>query len=392
MTDWRNTIGYLRGGILLVCVALIVLIAGREFQAMHVDEPLYPSPSLAETRMLSDYVPALKGSRGDTELYFFDSGKPGGTCLILGGTHPNEPAAFLTAYLLVENLSMEAGRVIVLPRSNRSAFTHNEASEGHPTFFDLPTPAGPRRFRYGCRFTNFLDQWPDPEVYLHYPSKQELSGTETRNLNRAYPGRLNGNFTERVAHAVTTVVRQENVDLVIDLHEAALEYPVIDAIVAHERAMDVAAMANLMLQAQGLTYALEPSPVNFHGLTHREIGDATDAMVVLMESANVIQGRLRGRTTPELVLTGLDPCYVKASAAGMVRVPYDSTGIPLEVRVGRHLAGIQALFDGLAMLHPEKAITLSGLPGYSDVLEQGVGAYLTPGGLEKRKSIQGEKE
>ncbi|MBU0507856.1 succinylglutamate desuccinylase/aspartoacylase family protein [bacterium] len=298
--------------------------------------------------------------------------------LILGGAHPNEPAGYITAALLVENISVERGRVFVIPRANRSGFTHTEPGEAHPHFFEIPTPDGPRRFRYGCRFTNPLDQWPDPEVYLHYPSGQRLSGTETRNLNRAFPGRASGNFTERLAFAITQLIEAERVDLVIDLHEASPEYPVINAIVAHERAMDVAALANLNLQAEGLQYSLEPSPTNFRGLTHREIGDATLAMAILMESANLMQGRLRGRCDAGLILDGQDPWYLSAARAGLVRVPYDETGIPLEVRVGRHLAGVQALTDALAFVSPDRAVSIRGIPSYADAQERGMGAYLIP--------------
>jgi len=268
------------------------------------------------------------------------------------------------------------GRLLVVPRANHSGFTHTEPGEAHPLSFEIPTPDGMRRFRYGCRFTNPLDQWPDPEVYLHYPSGQRLSGTETRNLNRAFPGRADGNFTERAAFAITSLVKRERVDLVIDLHEASPEYPVINAIVAHERAMDVAALANLTLQSEGLQYSLEPSPKNFHGLTHREIGDATSAMAVLMESANLMQGRLRCRCDAAMILDGKDPCYLKAAQAGLLRVPYDSTGIPLKVRVGRHLAGIRALVDALGMVQPDKMLEFDGVPDYAEVLSRGLGSFL----------------
>jgi predicted deacylase len=357
---------------LLLVVAMMCIVASREFLSQHVDEPLYPSAALTKTGHLSDYFPELKGTRADTDVYFFEGKEPGGTCLILGGTHPNEPAGFITAYALLENISIKRGTLIIIPRTNHSAFTCTEPTEGHPTHFTI----GDRSFRYGCRFTNPLDQWPDPEVYLHFPSGQELSGGETRNMNRAYPGRRDGNFTERVAFAITSLVKTEKVDLVIDLHEASPEYPVINAIVAHERAMDVAAMANLMLQAKGLNYSLEPSPKNFHGLTHRELGDATDAMVALMETANISQGRLRGTTTAEKILSGKDKEYLRAAKARKLRVPYDSTGISLDVRVGRHLEGISALLEALEMLKPERAIHVSGIPDYATVQDKGVAAFL----------------
>ena len=368
----------LRGACFLLAAGLLVTIAAREMLPARWDEPLYPAPAVSRVLHLSDYFDGVKNTRADTEIYLFEGSEPGGTMLILGGTHPSEPAGFLAAVLLVENLSVARGRVFVIPRANHSGFSHTEPGEAHPMFFDVQTPAGMRRFRYGCRFTSPLDQWPDPEVYLHYPSGQRLSGAETRNLNRSFPGRADGNFTERLAFAITSLIERDNIDLVIDLHEASPEYPVINAIVAHERAMDVAALANLTLQAEGLAFALEPSPQNFRGLTHREIGDATGAMAILLESANLMQGRLRGRCDAGLILDGKDPWYLAAARAGLLRVPYDEAGIPLDVRVGRHLAGLRAITDALNFTRPDLTISLSGIPTYSEVQEQGVGAFLSP--------------
>ncbi len=364
--------------VLLILLGAFIAWAGIEFHKSQVAEPLYPAAGLTQRRHLSDYFAGVKGTRGDADVFIFEGAQRGGTVLVFGGTHPNEAAGYVAATLLLENVSVAQGRVIVIPRANNSGFTHTEAGEAFPQFYEVPTPAGARRFRYGSRFTNPLDQWPDPEVYLHYPSKQELSGAETRNLNRNYPGRADGTFTERVTHAITELVKQEHVDLVIDLHEASPEYPVIDAIVAHERAMDVAAMANLTLQSEGLNYSLEPSPKNFRGLTHRELGDATEAMCVLMETANPMQGRLRGRMEPEKVVSGMDNCYLAASKAGLLHVPYDSAGVPLSVRVGRHLEGARMLLDGYNMLYAEKAIITSGIPSYADLQAKGLGEFLKP--------------
>ena len=368
----------LRSFAILAALLALVLWAGVEFHASRESEPLYPASGLTSTKHLSDYFSAIKGSRGDAEVFIFDSAQEGGTALVLGGTHPNEVAGFIAAVTLLENVTVAQGRLIVVARANNSGFTHTEAGEAFPRFYELKTPGGARRFRYGSRFTNPLDQWPDPEVYLHYPSKQELSGGETRNLNRNFPGRANGTFTERVTHAITELVKQERVDIVIDLHEASPEYPVINAIIAHERAMDVAAFANLTLQSEGLNYALEPSPKNFHGLTHRELGDSTTTMAVLMETANPMQGRLRGRMDPEKVMTGLDECYLNAAKAGLVRVPYDSTGAPLAMRVGRHLEGVRALLEARNMLASERQIVVSDIPAYSDLQTRGLGDFLKP--------------
>jgi hypothetical protein len=146
--------------------------------------------------------------------------------------------------------------------------------------------------------------------------------------------------------------------------------------VFHERARDLAAMAAYQMQMEGIDISLEPSPLNYHGLSHRELGDATDAFVVLMETACVAQGRLRGKTNAELVLTGDDPNYHAAAKRGHVRVPYPEGGIPIEGRVGRHLSGILACISVLGELNPNKSLAISGIPTKAQVEEYGVGTFL----------------
>ncbi len=361
----------------LLLVLIACLAAGGDFLDQRQRDVIHPSFALTKTRRLSHYLSSLRDSRGDTDLYIFQGRKPGGTLLIIGGTHPNEPASNVTAALLVENLRVEQGQVIVIPRANESGFSATEPQEAFPQHFALLNRLGKEReFRVGSRYANILDGWPDPVVYRHYPSGQLLSGPETRNLNRAYPGRRNGTLTERVAFAITEIVRREKVDLVIDLHEAAPEYPVINAIVAHDRAMDIAAMAAVELQTRGFDFRLEPSPVNFHGLSHREIGDKTGARAILMESAGALQGRLRGPTNEDLVIKSVDQCYHKASQLGKLAVDFPAEGIPLEVRVGRHLTGIKVICDILGRFEPEKSIVYNQIPDYDELNSHGVGFYL----------------
>lgn len=363
---------------IVIIIAVLLWLSSRDFLASRVPIAIYPSSSQSKLAALSDYNPLLRDSRGDSDIYMFEGSEPGGTVLILGGVHPNEPAGFMAAILLAENIQVNRGRFIIIPRANNSAFTHTEPGEATPRSFDVQTVNGVRTFSVGSRLTNPLDQWPDPEVYRHFPSGQELSGAETRNLNRSFPGRADGTFTERVAAALTELIRREHVDLTIDLHEASPEYPVINAIVAHDRAIELATLANMNLQAAGLEFAIEPSPQNFHGLSHRELGDSTSTFATLMETANIMQGRLRGASLPEKVLSGCDPCYLKAASANLVRVPYDSSGISLEVRVGRHLAGIHELCAALEFAVPEKAVSYTGIPDYIELQTKKIGAFLAP--------------
>lgn len=364
--------------IIIGLVALLVaFITGREFQAQHIPELIVIGPGVTEVRMLSDWYPGLRGTRGDTEVYILRGDESGGSMLVLGGVHPSEPASLMSAVLLIENARPTRGTLYVIPRSNRSAFTHNSPQEGHPSSFSFQRPDGStRQFRYGSRLANPLDQWPDPNIHVHYQSGLRRSGAETRNLNRGFPGRAGGTFTERIAYGITQLIRSEEITITIDIHEASPEYPVNNAMVAHNRAMRLAANVVLGLEMQDIAMALEPSPVNLRGLTHRELGDYTNTFVVLLESPNPAQGRLRGRTDEALVLTGQCHFYVQAEGLGRLFVPFDETGYPMEDRVGRHMATIAEFAFVLSMEYPEYGIVIEGIPEHQDLLEMGIGAFL----------------
>ena len=369
--------GNKKTGIAMIFLSLAIsFVAGKEFLKMREPEPIVKGEGVTSIQRLSDYLPDLKGTRGDSEVYVFQGKEPGGSVLVLGGTHGNEPSGYMSAILMVENLKVDKGTVYVLPRTNGSGLTHNDPQEGSPQRFTIKTPVGERWFRYGSRATNPLDQWPDPDVYIHAASGQQLSGNETRNINRAYPGRPDGTYTEKMAYAITEMIRKNDINMTIDLHEASPEYPVINAIVSHERAMPIASQVVMNMEFEDIQIGLEPSPVSLRGLTHRELGDYTNTYAVLMESANAAQGRLRGRTDEALVLTGKDPRYVEAQKLGRLFVPYDENGHPLEERVGRHLTGISQLVLVMGENEPEKEIVMEGIPSYADLLENGIGFYL----------------
>lgn len=364
--------------VLLVAALAAAGVAGSSFLAMRVPEPIVKGPGVSEVKMLSDWFPALAKTAGDTEVYILRGANPGGSMLILGGTHPNEPSGHLSAVVLIENAELSSGTLYVIPRANNSAFTHNDPQEGAPQKLRIKTETGERVFRYGSRATNPVNQWPDPDVYIHASSGQQLSGSETRNLNRGYPGREDGTFTEKVCFGITKLVKDEKISVTVDLHEASPEYPVNNAIVAHPKAMDLASELVFGFEMQDLAIRLEPSPVNLRGLTHRELGDYTDTLPVLMETPNASQGRLRGRTNEALALTGIDPWYVRAQKLGRLFVPYDEKGHPIEERVGRHLAGIAELALAWTTQHAEAPLEFAGVPSFAELMEKGLGTWLKP--------------
>lgn len=108
------------GLFLAAVLAVLLTVTGKEFLKQHEKEPIVPGPGVTEIKMLSDYFPKLKGTGGDSEVYILDSKKPGGTFVVMGGTHPTEPAGVLSAVLFVENAVMQEGKLIVVPHSCES--------------------------------------------------------------------------------------------------------------------------------------------------------------------------------------------------------------------------------------------------------------------------------
>jgi len=367
---------YMSAAAILLAAAIIAGIAGVSFyNKRHFQEDVFQGPGVTETFKLSTYNENLAGTIADVDVYVMRGEKEGGSLLVLGGTHSNEPAGHMAAIVLEENAKVEQGTIYVIPNINNSALTHNDPLEGNPQYMHFTTKSGEQRvFQYGSRATNPIDQWPDPDIYTH-TSGQTLSGSETRNLNRCYPGVKDGTISEQVGYAITNMINTLNIDMEIDMHESSPEYAVNNATVAHERAMTIASEGVLDLQLEGISMSLEPSPVSLHGLTHRELGDFTNTYALLMETGNPVQGRLRGYTDEDLIMTGKDPCYVIAYDLGLLYVDYSAGDFPMELRVGRHLAGISAYINAFNN-NSDKQIVVSGIPTYDEMVNGSLGDYL----------------
>jgi len=365
--------------IALTITVIVIILAGKAFwEHRYFKGKVVLGSGVTEVKKLSDYFAPLEGTINDCYIYILDSVIPGGTAMVIGGSHPEEPGAVLTAQLLVENAQVEKGRLIVVIWANRSASTVTRPGDAYPQFYHISTDWGTKKFRMGDRWANPLDSWPDPEVYVHYPSKQMLAYMDIRNLNRTWPGRPNGLITEQTCYALMEVIRKEGVNIFIDLHEAELEYPVISTIVAHQNAQEVAAMASMMLTAMEFKrpIGMEFSPPSLHGLTHREVGDHSDALSFLVEAPEPFLDRVRGITDEHLLLTGKDPFVMKAGEYGLLYEKIDEEGWPIEVRVGRHCSTVLQLVQIYSEMNPDKAITISQVPRYAEVIEKGVGHYL----------------
>lgn len=375
--------------ILAICLVLAA-IAGKDFwELRHYKESFVASEDLTEVKWLSDYVPSLKGTWNDGPVYIFDSGVPGGTVLYEAGPHPYEPASILSAYVVLENAKVTKGRLIVIPVASMSAWTEGMCGDAYPMFYHIETEWGTKQYKIGDRYTNPLDQWPDPFTYVNYPSGQQLAYQDIRNLNRTYPGRANGTQTERAALAILEVIRQENVDIAIDCHEAEILYPVTSTYVAPEKSLDIAMMAGMNLSATQFLMKCEASPKGLHGLSHREWADYTDAMPFLMETPEVFIDKITGPRTESLMTEGKDEFLQKATDAGLTYFPYDKDfGTPMWYRAGRHLSGALEILFWANQFDPDLGIEMTW-PSYSDLEANGVGYYLNdPDAPENKDRVQ----
>lgn len=365
--------------ICLVLALVLAAIAGVSFyDQRHYKETVVVSDALTEVRWLSDYVPMLKGTYGDTPIFIFDSGVEGGSVLYCGGTHPYEPATSLSAFILMENIQVEKGKVFVIPQCSYSATTLGVQGNAYPSYYTIETEWGEQKYKIGERNTNPLDQWPDNFTYINYPSGQSQAYNDLRNLNRCYPGRLDGTFTERVAYAIMEVIRTENIDMSIDCHEASIMYPVVGTYVAHDDAMDIAMMAAMDLSATSFDMKIEQSPKSLKGFTHREWGDYSDTLAILMETPEPFIDRIVGPMTVDLMMTGKDRFLSFAGDKGLTYVPYteeNDYSWPMNVRVGRHLSGAAKAVYYMNMFFPEKEV-IATWPSYEELVEKDCGAFL----------------
>ena len=166
-------------------------------------------------------------------------------------------------------------------------------------------------------------------------------------------------------------------DIELDLHEAELQYPVISTIVAHQRGGELAALVSMTLtDAEEFKIGSEPSPRTLHGLSHREIGDFSPAVSLLAEAPEPFLDATRGITSREQLLTGRDEFVVKAGRHGLLFEKIDEKGWPISVRVGRHTTTLLQIAATWGEDHPDKPLVMTGVPGYKDVVANGVGHYL----------------
>jgi len=387
--------GARRGPVKIVLVvvvgALTILGAVPLFKHRHSRVPVVAGPGVTRVIKLSDFSPGLKGSMADTNVYVLEGKEPGGKAFIMANTHANEPAGLLAALILIENAVVEKGTLYIVPEFNASAGRNTKPGDGYPLYFDIPTEWGAKRLRMGNRDASPLDSWPDPDVYIHYPDKQLLSYLDVRNSNRTWPGRPDGPPMERVTFAAMELMRKEKVNVAVDLHGAETMFPVTNCIVAPQKSAKIATLVSMTVKAmEGFDNHVEPSPGNFRGLSHREIGDFSDTLPFLLEAPIPFLDQPTGPKTVKLLLDGKDPFLLSLSKENRLFVPYDESGWSMEKRVGQHLSVILEILRQFTKKNPDAEIHLTGAPRHAEVIKNGVGHYFHDPAKADPKSIHFE--
>jgi len=109
----------------------------------------------------------------ETPVYIIKTDYKEPTIMTVAGTHGNEKAGIKAAEYLKDNIKIEKGTLIIVPRANILACAKN------------------------------VRCFP-PDI----------------NLNRVYPGNPQGNSVEKLANEIFNLMKKYDIDLLIDLHES----------------------------------------------------------------------------------------------------------------------------------------------------------------------------
>lgn len=360
----------------ILVVDLLAIGGVPLYKHRHFEIPVVQGPGVTRVAKLSEHAPRLEGTMADTNVFYLEGKESGGKVILMADTHANEPAGLLASLIVIENAVVEKGTVIVIPFFNNSASRNTRPGDGYPLYYDIPTAWGSKRFRMGNRDASPLDQWPDPDVYIHYPERQLLSFIDVRNTNRTWPGRANGPRMEQVTFGAMEIMRKENVDIAIDLHGAETMFPVTNCIVAPERSSRIATLTSLTVKAmEGFDNHVEPSPPGFRGLSHREIGDHSDTSPFLLEAPIPFLDQPTGPKTVKFLLDGKDDFLLSLAKKKRLFVPYDESGWPMDKRVGQHLSVTLEILRQFSKKSPDRGIVVRGVPRYAEVVKNGAGTY-----------------
>jgi len=305
-----------------------------------------PPASPAERMLERDRAEPYRRSRRYAGVRSLPATKPGGTMLILGGTHPQEIGGMAgRGGWLIENVSRQAG-----PADRGAAGQPQRLSpipnpmEAYLHSFTIDTPG---RAAAGFRRRHAPDQsgptsGPIRNAFVHSPSRERgWSAIEARNLNRKPPRAVG-----RLAHGagqptpLTALAKQSSL-VPRPARKPSRNIPVINMMVRpRTRLRDPAGPPRSRRCRRGrIPISLEaPRRRIFTGSAIANSGDHTSAEAVLTESANPRYGAAFGRAAPARDLVGGGGATPIMSGAAQAQAPlrraFDEQGWPAEAAGG----------------------------------------------------------
>lgn len=138
---------------------------------------IFPGDTVTLPALYEDRVERIaKGTPYETEIMFKQGFKPGGTSLVLGGIHGDEPSGYIIAHKLADS-KMIQGKMIVIPEVNKQAVKRRrrkyERTDFNRTF--LSTKPEENKHPIAKEVVNVIKKYK-PDVLLNLHENMKCGG------------------------------------------------------------------------------------------------------------------------------------------------------------------------------------------------------------------------
>lgn len=170
--------------------------------------------AVAPAREPADTI--LPGTEHETEVYVLEGSAEGPTALIVGGMHGDERSGYLAAERLLEG-TVEAGRLVVLPRANRVAIERDtRKGEGGDLNRQFPPEEEPTTELARAIWGLVQRERPDVAANLH--SARGIYGTHASGVGQVlFP--TEAGDARSIAGAVVETLNREVVPWYMPFHD-----------------------------------------------------------------------------------------------------------------------------------------------------------------------------
>jgi predicted deacylase len=160
----------------------------------------------------------LAGTDHETPVYELAGDEPGPTALVVGGMHGDERSGYLAAERVLD-WTIDAGRLVVLPRANQVAIEH-DTRHGEGGDLNRKFPPGQAPTTELARAIWDLTERTNPDVALNLHSSKGIYGTHAEFVGQAiFP--TEAGDAPRVAAAVVEALNGSVVPWYMPLHDFA---------------------------------------------------------------------------------------------------------------------------------------------------------------------------